>query len=72
MNSVSSAFFYFFIFCACYYLKHKFTNAFSRCRNGCIHNLAPKNGSEIAFQALVLFLLGFETNVGDKDVKLCQ
>ena len=33
----------------------------------------PKNGSEIAFQASVLFLLGFETNIGlsisiDKDV----
>ena len=62
MNSVSSA--YFLDFCVCSNLKNKFTNEFSRCRKGCKHSLAPKNGSEIAFQASVLFLLGFETNVG--------
>ena len=44
--------------------KNKFTNEFSRCRNGCKHSLAPIYGSEIAFQASVLFLLGFETDVG--------
>ena len=63
MNSVSSAYF-FWIFCVCSNLKNKFTNEFPRCRNGCKQSLAPKNGSEIAFQASVLFLLGFETNVG--------
>ena len=63
MHSVSSAYFFRF-FCVCSNLKNKFTNEFSRCRNGCKHSLAPKNGSEIAFQASVLFLLGFETNVG--------
>ena len=63
MHSVSSAYFLDF-FCVCSNLKNKFTNEFSRCRNGCKHSLAPKNGSEIAFQASVLFLLGFETNVG--------
>ena len=57
MNSVSSAYFL-KIFCVCSNLKNKFTNEFSRCRNGCKHSLAPKNGREIAFQALVLFLLG--------------
>ena len=34
------------------------TNEFTRCRNGCKHSLSPKYGSEIAFQASVLFLLG--------------
>ena len=63
MNSVSSVYFL-KIFCVCFHLKNKFTNKFSRCRNGCKRSLAPKNGSEIAFQALVLFLLGFETKVG--------
>ena len=63
MNFVSSAEFFRF-FCVCSNLKNKFTNEFSRCRNGCKHSLAPKNGSEIAYQASVLFLLGFETNVG--------
>ena len=37
-----------------------------------VWHLKSKNGSEIAFQASVLFLLGFETNVRsvsiDKDV----
>ena len=63
MNSVISAYF-FFIFCVCSNLKNKFTNDFSRCRKGCKYSLAPKNGSEIALQASVLFSLGFETNVG--------
>ena len=63
INSVSSAYF-FQIFCVCSNLKNKFTNEFSRCRKGCKYSLAPKYGSEIAFQASVLFLLGFETNVG--------
>ena len=62
MNSVSSA--CFLVFCVCSNLKNKFTNEFSRCRNGCKHSLAPKNGSKIAVQASVWFLLGFETNVG--------
>ena len=53
-------------FCVCSNLKNKFTNKFSRCRNGLKHRLAPKNGSEIALKASVLFLLGFETNVGTK------
>ena len=64
MNSVSTAYFFSFFFCVCSNLKNKFTNEFSRCRNGCKHSLTPKNGIEIAFQASVLFLLGFETNVG--------
>ena len=55
---------FFLDFCVYSKLKNKFTNDFSRCRNGCKHSLAPKNGSEIAFQASVLFLLGFEINVG--------
>ena len=63
MNSVSSAYFFRF-FCVCSNLKNKFTNEFSRCKNGCKHSLTPKNGSEIAFQASVWFLLGFETKVG--------
>ena len=63
MNSVSSAYFFSFFF-VCSNLKNKFTNEFSRCSNGCKHSLAPKNGSKIAFQASVLFLLGFEINVG--------
>ena len=63
MNSVISAYF-FFIFSVCSNLKNKFTNEFSGCRKGCKHSLSPKNGSEIAFQALGLFSLGFETNVG--------
>ena len=63
MNSVRSAYFFRF-FSACSNQKNKFTNEFSRCGKGCKHSLAPKNGSEIAFQASVLFLLGFETNVG--------
>ena len=71
MNSVSSAYFFRF-FCVCSNLKNKFTNEFSRCRNGCKHSLAPKNGSEIAFQASVLFLLAFELTLVsvsiDKDV----
>ena len=54
----------FLIFCVCSNLKNKFTNEFSRCRNGCKHSLAPKNGSEIAFQGSVLLLFRFETNVG--------
>ena len=29
-----------------------------------VNKVAPKNVSEIAFQASVLFLLGFEINVG--------
>ena len=77
MNSVSSA--YFFRFVACSNLKSKFANEFSRCRKWNKHSLASKNGSEIAFQASVLFLLGFETNVGisiyrqrRRGVKLCQ
>ena len=53
MNFVSSAYFFFRFFCVCSNLKNKFTNEFSRCRNGCKHSLAPKNGSEIAFQASV-------------------
>ena len=58
MNFVSSTYFFrFFAFVP-------ITNQFSRCRNGCKHSLAPKNGSEIAFQASVWLLLGFETNVG--------
>ena len=71
MNSVSSAYFFrFFAFVPI--LKNNFTNEFSRCRNGCKHSLPPKNGSEIAFQVSVSFLVGFETNVIsvsiDKDV----
>ena len=62
MNSVRSA--YFLEFRVWSNLKNKFTNEFSRCRNGCKHSLTPKNRSEIAFQASVLFLLLFETNVG--------
>ena len=62
MNSVSSA--YFLDFLPCSNQKTKFINEFSRCRKGCKHTIAPKNGSEIAFQASVLFFLGFETNVG--------
>ena len=50
-------------FCVCSNLKHKFTNKLL-CRKGCKHRFEPKNGSEIAFQASVWFLLGFETNVG--------
>ena len=61
-DSVSSAYF-FKNFCVCSNVKNKFTNEVSRCRKGCKHSLAPKNGSKIAFQAPVLFLLGFETNV---------
>ena len=70
MNSVSSAYFLDFFF-VCFNQKNKFTNEFSRCRKGCKQSLSPKNGSEIAFQASVFFLLGFESNVGisiDKDV----
>ena len=52
------------IFCVCSNLINNFTNEFSRCRNGCKHSLAPKNEREIAFQALVLFLMRFETNGG--------
>ena len=63
MYSVSSAYFFRF-FCVCSNLKNKLSNEFSRCRKGCKHSLAPKNGSEIAFQASFLFLLVFETNVG--------
>ena len=63
MNSVSSTHF-FKIFLVCSNLKIKFTNEFSRCRNGCKQNLSPINGREKAFQASVLFLLRFETNVG--------
>ena len=63
MNYASSAYF-FFIFCVCSNLNDKFINEFSSCRKGCKHSLAPKNGSEIAFQVSVLFLLGFETNGG--------
>ena len=55
---------YFLDFCVCSDLKNKFTNEFSRCRTECKHSVAPKYRSEIAFQASVLFLLGFETNVG--------
>ena len=58
MNSVSSAFF--LDFCVCSNLKNKFTNEFSRCRKECKHTLAPKNGSEIAFQAPVLFYWGLK------------
>ena len=60
------------IFCVCSNLKNKFTNEFSRCRSGCKRSLAPKNGSEIAFQASVLFLLGLKLTLVsvfiDKDV----
>ena len=62
MNSVSSA--YFFRCLRLFQSKKKYTNEFSRCRKGCTHSLAPKNGSKIAFQASIQFLLGFETNVG--------
>ena len=48
------------IFCVCSDLKNKFTNKFSRCRNGCKHSLAPKNRSEITFQAPVLFYCGLK------------
>ena len=61
MNSVCSAIFLHIL--RLFQSKNKF-NRFSRCRNGCKHSLAPKDRSEIAFQASVLFLLGFETNVG--------
>ena len=64
MNSVRSAYIFFRFFCICFNLKDKFTNDFFRCRIWYKHSLAPKDGSEIAFQASVLFLLGFETNVG--------
>ena len=71
MNFVSSTYF-FKIFCVCSNLKNKFTSEFSRCRKGCKHSLAPKNGSEIAFQAYVLFLLGLKLTLVsvsiDKDV----
>ena len=63
MNFVSSAYIFRF-YRVCSNLKKKFINEFSRCRNGCKHSLAPKNGSEIVFQASVLFLLGFQFNVG--------
>ena len=63
MNAVSSVYFL-RLFGFCSNINNKFTNEFSRCRNGCKYILSPKNGSEIAFQASVLFLLGFETNVG--------
>ena len=63
MNCDSSAYFFRF-FAPVPIKKNKFTNKFSRCRKGCKHSLAPKNGSEIAFQASVLFILRFETNVG--------
>ena len=63
MNSVSSA--YFLDFFRLFQSKNnKLTNEFSRCRNGCKNSLAPNNGSKIAFQASILFLLGFKTNVG--------
>ena len=52
-----------YFFCVCSNLKNKFTNEFSRYKNGCKHSLAPKNGNKIALQASVLFSLGFETNV---------
>ena len=71
MNSVSSAEFFRF-FCVCSNLKNKFTNEFSRCRNGCKHSLTPKNGSEIAYQASVLFYWGLKLTLAsvsiDKDV----
>ena len=60
------------IFCVCSNLKNKFTNEFSRCRNGCKDSLAPKNGSEIAFQASVLFFWDLKLTLVsvsiDKDV----
>ena len=49
--------------CVCSNWKNKFTNKFSRCKNGCNHGLAPKNGSKIAFQVSVLFLFGLEISV---------
>ena len=36
---------------------------FSICQNGCENSIPPKNETEIAFQASVLFLLGFRINV---------
>ena len=63
---------FFLDFCVYSNLKNKFTNEFSRCRNGCKHSLAPKNGSEIAFQASVRFYWSLKLTLVsvpiDKDV----
>ena len=61
-SSVPHNFLVFFAFVPIY--KISSPTKCTRCRNGCKHSLPPKNGSEIAFQASVSFLLGFETNVG--------
>ena len=58
--------------CVCFNLENKLTNEFSRCRKGCKHSLAPKNRSEVAFHASVLFYWGLKLTLVsvyiDKDV----
>ena len=71
VNSVSYAYF-FWIFCFCSNLENKFTNEFSRCRNGSKHSLAPKNGGEAHFKRQFCFYWGLKLTLVsvsfDKDV----
>ena len=71
MNSVSSAYFFRF-FCVCSNLKNKFTNEFSRCRNGCKHSLHLKTESKQHFKRRFGFYwdlkLTWVTVSFDKDV----